>query len=195
MIANLKRVTKDTRMSFIIMQAENIDNLICAEVGVYRGFNAIDMLNIDRTMKLHLIDSYVNIGKTDVYGQVLCPDEAGWDGLGNPDDCKAEARDNLRFYLDHITFVYKQSEEAYKDYPDGYFDYVYIDGDHAYKSVKRDIELWYPKVKKGGILGGHDVGMPSVGKAVTEFIHDNNIINGGSLYIEAKESDWWIFKV
>ena len=35
-------------------------------------------------------------------------------------------------------------------------DFVYIDANHAYDWVVQDIELWYPKVKKGGILWGHD---------------------------------------
>jgi cephalosporin hydroxylase len=35
-------------------------------------------------------------------------------------------------------------------------DFVYIDANHAYNYVVQDIELWYPKVKKGGYLCGHD---------------------------------------
>ena len=35
-------------------------------------------------------------------------------------------------------------------------DFIYIDGYHDYKSIKRDIKTWWPKLKKGGILSGHD---------------------------------------
>jgi len=35
-------------------------------------------------------------------------------------------------------------------------DFIYIDGYHDYKSIKRDIKIWWPKLKKGGILSGHD---------------------------------------
>jgi predicted O-methyltransferase YrrM len=35
-------------------------------------------------------------------------------------------------------------------------DFVYIDGNHSYESCKKDIEIWLPKVKKGGIIAGHD---------------------------------------
>jgi hypothetical protein len=35
-------------------------------------------------------------------------------------------------------------------------DFVYIDGNHAYDWVKEDIELWWPKLKPGGLLMGHD---------------------------------------
>lgn len=53
------------------------------------------------------------------------------------------------------TFV-MSSTDAVKFIPDGYADIVYIDACHDYNSVKRDIELWLPKVKKGGIVSGHD---------------------------------------
>ena len=49
-------------------------------------------------------------------------------------------------------------------------DIVFLDADHKYKSVKEDIEAWYPKVRKGGILSGHDFRYTEWGviKAVTE---------------------------
>jgi len=41
-------------------------------------------------------------------------------------------------------------------YQDNYFDFVYIDANHKYKSIKKDLDAWFPKVKKGGVLAGHD---------------------------------------
>ena len=41
-------------------------------------------------------------------------------------------------------------------FADGQLDFVYIDALHYYEDVREDIELWYPKVRKGGILAGHD---------------------------------------
>ena len=35
-------------------------------------------------------------------------------------------------------------------------DWVYIDAEHDYRNVKRDINAWFPKVRKGGIVSGHD---------------------------------------
>lgn len=48
------------------------------------------------------------------------------------------------------------SEEASKLYKNESFDAIFIDGDHTYNFVKQDIELWYPKLKTGGIMFGHD---------------------------------------
>jgi predicted O-methyltransferase YrrM len=39
---------------------------------------------------------------------------------------------------------------------DDAFDFVYVDGDHHYKAVLRDLELYWPKVKSGGLFCGHD---------------------------------------
>ena len=42
-------------------------------------------------------------------------------------------------------------------FEDGFFDYLYLDADHSKKSVLADLKSWYPKVKNGGIIAGHDV--------------------------------------
>jgi cephalosporin hydroxylase len=41
-------------------------------------------------------------------------------------------------------------------FEDEYFDWIYIDADHTKEAVLEDIKAWYPKVKKGGIISGHD---------------------------------------
>ena len=41
-------------------------------------------------------------------------------------------------------------------FPDNYFDFVYIDGDHSYEGSKSDLKNYYPKVKRGGVISGHD---------------------------------------
>lgn len=50
-------------------------------------------------------------------------------------------------------------------------DLVFIDANHDYESVLEDIEIWYPKVKRGGILVGHDYGVfEGVTRAVDELL-------------------------
>lgn len=48
----------------------------------------------------------------------------------------------------------KRSMDAVHLFPDGFFDFVYIDADHD--RAREDIVAWLPKVKKGGIIAGHD---------------------------------------
>jgi len=55
------------------------------------------------------------------------------------------------------------------------FDFVFIDADHSYKHCSTDIACWWPKVKKGGFLSGHDYNTPyphtqGVNQAVDEFV-------------------------
>lgn len=60
------------------------------------------------------------------------------------------------------------SVEAATLFPNEYFDMVYIDALHTYEAVTQDIKAWLPKVKMGGILGGHDYNKKSVQRAVDE---------------------------
>jgi hypothetical protein len=48
------------------------------------------------------------------------------------------------------------SHKCHHLWPDNSVDFIYIDGNHSYESVKQDIELYLPKLKKGGIIAGHD---------------------------------------
>lgn len=68
--------------------------------------------------------------------------------------------------------VFKQRLEsagAAARHPDGSLDLVYIDGSHAYQAVRRDIQLWWPKLKVGGYLAGHDFDLTAhVARAVQE---------------------------
>ena len=48
------------------------------------------------------------------------------------------------------------SEVASNIFPYNSLDFIYIDANHAYDFVVKDIELWFPKLKKGGVFAGHD---------------------------------------
>ena len=41
-----------------------------------------------------------------------------------------------------------------------YFPFVFLDASHLYHHIKADIAAWLPKVRKGGILAGHDYAVP-----------------------------------
>jgi glycosyltransferase involved in cell wall biosynthesis len=59
------------------------------------------------------------------------------------------------------------SLEAAKEFPDGYFDMLFLDGSHDECSVIKDIAAWSNKVRPGGTLCGHDWGTwPGVVSAV-----------------------------
>lgn len=56
----------------------------------------------------------------------------------------------------NCTIVRKFSAEAVADVLDRSLDFVYIDGNHVFDAVTEDLELWSPKVKRGGFVAGHD---------------------------------------
>lgn len=77
--------------------------------------------------------------------------------------------------------IRKTSVEASKDFQDESCDVVYIDMQHTYQAVKEDLKYWYPKVKTGGYIAGHDIDIASVNKAVKEFFNNKfNIIGSCS---------------
>lgn len=61
-----------------------------------------------------------------------------------------------------------ESQQAVHLYENDSLDFVFIDDDHSYDNIVREIPLWLAKVKKGGILAGHDYDFGDVRKAVHE---------------------------
>lgn len=65
-----------------------------------------------------------------------------------------EAKKRLEPY--NCTLIREWSVEAAKLFGNQSVDFVYIDGNHDYANVVKDIDAWAPKVRKGGIVSGHD---------------------------------------
>lgn len=83
-----------------------------------------------------------------------------------------------------VTPIRKPSIEAAQDFENDSIEIVFIDAAHEYEPVKEDINAWLPKVRKGGIIAGHDYLLPSVKKAVDE-IFGNRVI-----FRNAMENCW-----
>jgi len=66
------------------------------------------------------------------------------------------ARRTLLPYADRVVWIPGTSLRAAQGMADETFDFVFIDANHTYKSVKEDITAWAPKVRAGGIVSGHD---------------------------------------
>jgi cephalosporin hydroxylase len=83
------------------------------------------------------------------------------------------------------------SLEAANLYADNSLDFVFIDADHSYEGVISDIKAWFPKVKVGGHIAGHDyneIDWPGVVKAVDEFF------TGKFIIISREEGIWCHYK-
>jgi predicted O-methyltransferase YrrM len=68
----------------------------------------------------------------------------------------AQTVERLKPYGNRSHIVRAMSSEAAPSFADGSLDFVYIDANHSYEGCRDDIALWWPKVKVGGILAGHD---------------------------------------
>ncbi len=150
------------------------------EVGGWLGrsaaYMAVEIINSSKNIKFDVVDiwdtskheSYVGIMKK--YG--VTPYE--------------QFIKNLQTVLHVVEPVRMFSADAAKRYADESLDFVYIDADHTYEALKEDIAAWFPKVKQGGILGGHDYcqAFPGVIKIVNEIFKSPNV----------EEISWWVTK-
>ena len=95
----------------------------------------------------------------------------------------------LKPYKDKVTLIKKTSIDAVNDVPN-HVDFVYIDGNHSYRYVKHDVESYYPKVRNGGIIGGHDFRADCAGlcRAVMQFGEKEK------LELKGWVTDWWFEK-
>lgn len=59
-------------------------------------------------------------------------------------------------FVERAHMIRMRGNVAKNLFSDNSLDFVYIDANHTYESVTEDIQDWYPKVKSGGILAGHD---------------------------------------
>jgi hypothetical protein len=161
------------------------------EIGVRDGRNAVGMLNSGVEF-LYLVDPYIEYEETWDYDEK----EINRKFLDRKfqDKCKSLMLGRITQYKDKIEFLEVTSVEAAKRFQDKEFDYVYIDGNHDYEFVKLDLEVWFPKVRDGGVLAGHDFNkpkqFPGITKAVIEFAKKNNF----KVVYNQVDSDWWINK-
>lgn len=113
-------------------------DIVIVEIGSDLGINALNICRSIKFKHLYLVDPYLG-----GYGHCDTGDE------------RCMKAKKILGKKDNVTWLRVTSEEASNTLDDN-IDVVYIDGNHTYPYVKQDIELWYPKVKKNGIIGGHD---------------------------------------
>lgn len=122
-----------------------------AEIGVFRGYHAYSMYNICKPLELVLIDPWQSPPPSDVQLDYK------WAKIGQLELERLYTNVCLMFNnCNNVNIVRKSSLEGAALYPDNYFDWVYVDANHLYDPVMEDLKAWYPKVKKGGYLCGHD---------------------------------------
>ena len=62
----------------------------------------------------------------------------------------------------------KYSVSAAREFADNTLDFVYVDARHEYEGCLEDLKAWYPKLRKGGLVSGHDF-VPDCAEIKSEF--------------------------
>ena len=104
----------------------------------------------------------------------------GGDTLAQP-DCGTMAPELVRNLYDCglnqvVTPIIARSVRAAAVFADGSLDLVFIDADHSFAAVREDLRAWWPKVRPGGLLAGHDYAWPGVASAVHEFFGRQGLV-------------------
>lgn len=172
---------KTAEIQSIIHEHNEINTYL--EIGVEKGFNIIKLAKDNSNVKFIGVDPYTsksfivkgeksNSSWSDEYNQVY-------------EYFKDKSRK-----IKNIDLIRDYSSNAVKLFKNESLDFVFIDGAHDYTSVVEDINLWLPKVKNGGILGGHDYSLKFFG--VIEAVNDT--IGYDKISVR-DDNTWFYFKV
>ena len=147
------------------------------EVGVWKGHSISYLASKNKNSKIYAVDLFelsLELFHDEIKKQIPYIYEIYNKNL-NIDGTRKIIRD--------IKGLSWEASEHFQDYT---VDFVFLDASHNYESVKNDINAWFPKVRSGGIIAGHDYDWNGVNKAVNEFAKEKleiNTFDGGVWYI------------
>lgn len=155
------------------------------EVGSFLGKSAVSILPLclEKSHQLFCVDKWTYTEKE------LCEHIAPGDYARlNWNDLLSHFASNVKEYKNYVTPIRLFSTEAAQVFLrlGITLDFVFIDAEHTYDSVKQDITAWLPLVKKGGYIGGHDYDLlswPGVIQATNEVFTPAALSVGGAV--------WW----
>ena len=129
-----------------------------AEIGVHEGDFSRRLLRLVRPARLHLIDPWA-YEDAPAFAQSLYGGRRGGDQARMDRRHRAvQRRFRREIGTGQVTLHRLRSAEASAAFVDETLDWVYVDGDHRHEAVLRDLELYLPKLRPGGVLTGDDYG-------------------------------------
>lgn len=137
---------KKTREEYVPLLLNLVNAKIGVEVGVFKGNFSKNILD-SWPGNLFLVDPWRNV------------DESTYLDSTNNVHHEFPLQDtvnSIKGYEDRAIMIRAFSHQAAHLFADNSLDFVYIDGNHSYDYVKQDLEVWWPKLKSGGYLMGHD---------------------------------------
>lgn len=139
-----------------------------AEIGVFRGDTSEALLREIPDLELWLVDPWRPYGGASRVGE----------GSQQSFDQAMAAALFWTEFARHRRFILREpSTFAATRFDQAELDFVFVDANHTYEHVCADIKAWWPKVRPGGLLMGHDYGVYGdatgqwgVRRAVDEFV-------------------------
>lgn len=155
---------------------------VCAEIGVFGGEFARQILSVVKPKELHLIDPW----KHEDDGPFSEADE-------NYSQEKFDAMyDHLVGSIPEATFHRGYSHDVVSQFEDGHFDWIYLDACHWYTEVKQDLNDWFPKVKSNGWICGHDYQVERGHQRTGVLRAVNEMMNDGLVRMFYIDSEPWM---
>lgn len=143
-----------------------------AEIGVWEGVFAKELMYSNPPKKMYLIDPFLYIEE---YSQSAYGNKNMSQKIMNEkfQMLKKKFKNEIKHGI--VEVLRKKSDEALNDIEDASLDWVYIDGNHSYDYALNDLKSFYKKVKQGGLITGDDYGTigwwnKGVTKAVDTFL-------------------------
>jgi hypothetical protein len=157
------------------------------ELGCWKGksssFLLVEAKNSNKFFQIHLCDTFE--GSEEHY------DLESVHYAEDIDKVFDEFKNNVS-KADYPYVVHKMdSIELSNKFEDNSIDFLFIDTDHTYEHVSKELKAWYRKVKKGGIIAGHDYNSSGGGvvEAVDEFFYEEIALVQGSI-----TTSWFVVK-
>ena len=161
------------------------ENGTFVELGTWKGksttFLVTEMVNRNRKINFHAIDLFEN--------DPNISDEKEINAYGKKFSILDEYRNNTAHLSAYYNTIVSDSSLAANQFEDQSVDTIFIDAGHTYNAVKSDILSWLPKIKKGGIISGHDYRESwknDVIKAVNETLGKPDFVENSCWFIKKK---------
>lgn len=179
----------NNRTEFLIELKPRLpENPVCCEIGVYEGEYSQKIYEILNPKKLVLIDPFDTLIDP-ISNEEFYTDFGGHRTVYSNDHCLSQV--NLRLsegiQNNKVLIDKNLSTNSLNNYENEFFDLIYIDACHLYESAYWDIVNYFPKLKKGGIMSGHDyndIAAFGVKRAVNQFCeefgYEVELLNGES---------------
>lgn len=156
-------------------------NIKGIEIGVQAGINS-----------MMLLDACPNISKIVGVDPFLAyPDWNRNVSQEEQDRAYKIFQENLPLLGPKFEHVKLKAAEAATQLEDESYDFVFIDGDHSLRAVLSDLEHYVPKIKIGGIIAGHDVGLQGVNMALQTWCRRKGI-SFNDVHLVENQSWYWI---